>query len=61
MKNKGCQEKQYDVIGKSIILPISCIDLIYDSFSNLCNEKCYEDVVVESYDDLIAKENDELK
>jgi len=39
----------------------SCIDLIDDSFSNLCNEKCYEDVVVESYDDLIAKENDELK
>jgi len=37
----------------------SCIDLIDDSFSNLCNEKYY--VVVESYDDLIAKENDELK
>ena len=29
--------------------------------SNLCNEKCYENVVVESCDDLIAKENDELK
>ena len=39
----------------------SCIDLIDDSCSNPCNEKCYENVVVESYDDLIAKENDELK
>ena len=28
---------------------------------NPCNEKCFEDVVVESCDDLIAKENDELK
>jgi len=39
----------------------SCIDLIDDSCSNPCNEKCYENVVVESCDDLIAKENDELK
>src|SRR6185312_3423524 len=39
----------------------SCIDLIDDSFSNPCNEKCYVNVVVESCDDLIAKENDELK
>ena len=38
-----------------------CIDLIDDSCSNPCNEKCYENVVVESCDDLIAKENDELK
>ena len=29
--------------------------------SNPCNEKCYENVVVKSCDDLIAKENDELK
>ena len=28
---------------------------------NPCNEKFFEDVVVESCDDLIAKENDELK
>ena len=28
---------------------------------NPCNEKYFEDVVVESCDDLIAKENDELK
>jgi len=28
---------------------------------NPCNEKCYEDVIVESCDDLIVKENDELK
>ena len=40
---------------------ISCIDLIDDSFSNPCNEKCYENIVVESCDDLIAKENNELK
>ena len=39
----------------------SCIDLIDESCSNPCNEKCYENVVVESCDDLIAKENDELK
>ena len=31
------------------------------SCSNPCNEKCNEDVVVESCDDFIAKENDELK
>ena len=28
---------------------------------NPCNEKCFEDVVVEFCDDLIAKENDEFK
>ena len=39
---------------------ISYIDLIDESYSNACNEKCDENVVVESYDDLIAKENDEL-
>ena len=38
---------------------ISCFDRI--DKSNPCNEKCYENVVVESCDDLIAKENDELK
>ena len=35
-----------------------CIDLIDESCSNPCNEKCYENIVVESCDDLIAKEND---
>ena len=35
----------------------SCIDLIDESFSNPCNEN----VVIEFCDDLIAKENDELK
>ena len=35
----------------------SCIDLIDESCSNPCNEN----VVVESCDDFIAKENDELK
>ena len=38
-----------------------CIDLIEESCYNPCNEKCYEDVFVESRDDLIAKKNDELK
>ena len=37
----------------------SCLDLINES--NPCNEKCFENVIVESCDDLIAKENDELK
>ena len=37
----------------------SCFDSI--DKSNPCNEKYYENVVVESCDDLIAKENDELK
>jgi hypothetical protein len=37
----------------------SCNDLIDESYSNPCNEKCFENVVVESCDDLIAKENDE--
>ena len=40
-------------------LSTSCIDSFDES--NPCNEKCFEDVVVESCDDLIAKENDELK
>src|SRR6185437_7229312 len=39
----------------------SCIDLIDESCSNPCKEKYNENVVVESCDDLIAKENDELK
>ena len=38
----------------------SCIDLIDESCSNPCNEKCHENFVVESCDDLIVKENDEL-
>ena len=29
--------------------------------SNSCNKKCHENVFVELCDDLIAKENDELK
>jgi len=37
----------------------SCFDLIDES--NPCNEKSYENVVVESCDNLITKENDELK
>ena len=38
-----------------------CIDLIDESYSNPCNEKWNENVVIESCDDLIAKKNDELK
>ena len=37
----------------------SCFDLIDES--NPCNEKCHEGFFVESCDDLIGKENDELK
>ena len=37
----------------------SCFDLIDES--NPCNEKYFEDVIVESCDDHIAKENNELK
>ena len=37
----------------------SCFDSIEKS--NPCNEKCHENVVVESCDDLIAKENNELR
>ena len=40
---------------------ISCIDLIDESCSNPCNEKYYENVGVESFDDLISKKNEELK
>ena len=37
----------------------SCFDSI--DKSNPCNEKCYKNVVVESCNDLIVKENNELK
>ena len=40
---------------------ISCIDLIDKSCSNPSNKKCHEDTFVESCDDPIVKENDELK
>ena len=33
----------------------SCNDLIDESCSNPCNERCYENVVVESCDDIITK------
>ena len=39
----------------------SCIDLIGESCSNPCNEKCNKNVVVESCDDFIANENEKLK
>ena len=39
----------------------SCNDLIDEFCSNPCNEECNENVIVESCDDLIAKENCELK
>ena len=37
----------------------SCLDLIDES--NPCNEKCFKDIVAESCNNLIAKENDEVK
>jgi hypothetical protein len=46
-------------INDTKIASTSCFDSI--DKSNPCNEKCFEDVVVESCDDIIAKENDELK
>ena len=39
----------------------SCINLIDESCSNPSNDKCNENVIVESCDDLIAEENEELK
>jgi hypothetical protein len=39
----------------------SCNDLIDDSCSHFCNEKCFENSIVETCDDLMAKKNDELK
>ena len=39
----------------------SCIDLFDELCSPSCNETCVENVVVESCDDLIAQENEELK
>ena len=39
----------------------SCDDLIDLSSSPFCNEKCIENVVVESSNELIAQENGELK
>ena len=46
-------------INDTKIASTSCFDSI--DKSNPCNEKCFEDVIVESCDDLIAKKNDELK
>ena len=72
LKIESIENKTNDSLGMELYIPcaipiskvdasISCIDLIDKSYSNPCNEKCYENVVVESCDDLIAKENDELK
>ena len=55
------QSIPYAIPISKVDVSISCIDLIDESCSNPCNEKYCEDVVVESCDDLIAKENDELK
>src|SRR6185436_14656438 len=51
----------YTISISRVDVSTSCIDLIDESCSNPCNEKCNENVVVESCDDLIDKENDELK
>ena len=55
------QTTSYAIPISRIDASTSCIDLIDESRSNPCNEKCNEYVVVESCDDLIDKENDELK
>jgi len=39
----------------------SCNDLIYNSCLHLWHEKYFENFVVESCDDLIARDKDELK
>ena len=39
----------------------SCIDLVDESSSPSCNEICVENIVVETCDDVIAQENEELK
>ena len=62
--NDSLKKKQYISCAISISKVdalTSCINLIDESFSNPCNEKYNENVVVESCDDLIAKKNDELK
>ena len=60
--NNSLETKQSTLSTKSnpkIDASTSYIDLIDES--NSCNEKCFKDIVVESCDNLIAKENDELK
>ena len=52
---------EHPITFTKVDVSTSCIDLIDESCSNPCNEKCNENVVIESCDDLIAKENDELK
>ena len=62
--NDFLKMKQYILCAISISkvdASTSFIDLINKSCSNLCNEKYYDDVVVELCDDLSANENDELK
>ena len=60
--NNSLETKQSTLSTKSnpkIDASTSYIDLIDES--NPCNEKCFKDIVVESCNNLIAKENDELK
>ena len=58
--------RKFQLLGKEheeLKLKIESITKINDSLetSNSCNEKCHEDIFVESCDDLIAKENDDLE
>jgi len=58
--------RKFQLLGKEheeLKLKIESIIKINDSLetSTSCNEKCHEDAFVESCDDLIAKENNELK
>ena len=62
-----CKFKLFSEEHEELKLKIESInDTNYASTScfdkpNPCNEKCFEDVIVESCDDIIVKENDELK
>ena len=48
--------------SRNLISKVDASTSLIDEFcSNLSNEKCHEGIFVESCDDLIAKENDELK
>jgi len=72
LKIESIENKTNDSLGMELYIPcaipiskvdasISCIDLIDESYSNPCNKKCNENIIIESCDDFIAKENDELK
>ena len=60
-QTKATSKKSIKINESKMDASTSCIDLIDESSSPFCNEICIEGVVVETCDDLIAHENDELK